>query len=196
MTFTHIAVTGHTKGIGKSIIEMLSPDYKTSGYSRSNGYDLNSSVDDIINDTINCDVLINNAWHNPGQLKLLEAWCHAHKDSPHLVINIGTIGADPFLAQSNKSIEEYINQKKLLNLASWNINVNNYRCKSVMITPGIVDTDYFNGDVPADLKENYTKLQHRRRLITSEEVATTVKFVLDNFKENSFISQVSIINNI
>lgn len=196
MKFQRIAITGHTKGIGKSIAEELSVDHSIVGFSRSNGYDLGTKVHDIIIDSMDCDVFINNAWHNPGQVDLLNKWAHAHQHQPHLIINIGTIGADPFLEKANKFAQDYIDQKKILNWTSWNINVNSYKCKSVIISPGIVDTDYFKGDVPPEMKFNYDKLKERNRVIEPSDVAKTIRFVLDNFRNNSFVSQISIMNNI
>ena len=58
-----LAITGHTKGIGKAIADL----YPNSlGFSRSNGYDISKPEDVklIIETTIemDCDVFVNNAY--------------------------------------------------------------------------------------------------------------------------------------
>ena len=36
-----IAITGHTKGIGQAIYDLLGQEHDVIGYSRSNGYNIN-----------------------------------------------------------------------------------------------------------------------------------------------------------
>ena len=57
-----IALTGHTKGLGKRLFDSLSEKYETIGFSRSNGYDIKSPVDrkKIIKESKDCDIFINN----------------------------------------------------------------------------------------------------------------------------------------
>jgi NADP-dependent 3-hydroxy acid dehydrogenase YdfG len=65
-----------------------------------------------------------------------------------------------------------------------------------MILPGIVETDYFTGDIPPEMKNNYNNLKEKNRVIQPNEVTKTVRFVLDTFSYNSFVSHISIINNV
>ena len=44
-----IAITGHTKGIGKAIADLYSKkNYEVIGLSRSNGYDMSSDQDKML----------------------------------------------------------------------------------------------------------------------------------------------------
>ena len=40
-----IAITGHTKGIGKALYDNLSQQHEVEGYSRSNGFDISNNID-------------------------------------------------------------------------------------------------------------------------------------------------------
>ena len=53
-------VTGHTSGIGKIIYEhFLSKGWEVIGMSRSNGYNIVSNQERVINDSIGCDIFVN-----------------------------------------------------------------------------------------------------------------------------------------
>ena len=41
----NIALTGHSKGLGKALFEFLSQKHEITGFSRSNGYDIKSPFD-------------------------------------------------------------------------------------------------------------------------------------------------------
>ena len=58
-----IAITGHSKGIGKACYNILEKDNEVYGFSRSNGYDITENFNAIVHAVKNCDVFINNAWH-------------------------------------------------------------------------------------------------------------------------------------
>ena len=88
---TLYAITGHTAGIGKCIYNRLFPSVM--GYSLTTGYDITSAFDRrrIINESINCDVFINNAPAGFGQtllfLELFQLW----KNEPtKTIINVGS----------------------------------------------------------------------------------------------------------
>lgn len=84
------AITGHTKGIGKCAFERLSPNVL--GFSKSTGYDITNYTDRkrIIDESINCEIFINNATDGFGQtllfLDLFEAWKNTNKT----IINVGS----------------------------------------------------------------------------------------------------------
>ena len=66
-----IAITGHTKGIGKAIANLY-PDYI--GFSRSNDFDIGNPdcVNRIVELSKNCDIFVNNAYHGTTQTTIFE----------------------------------------------------------------------------------------------------------------------------
>lgn len=86
----NIAITGHTRGIGKRAFERLRPNII--GFSRSTGYDITNFSDRkrIIQESSDCNLFINNATDGFGQtllfLELFEAWRYCNKT----VINVGS----------------------------------------------------------------------------------------------------------
>ena len=83
-----LAITGHTKGIGKAIADLY-PDHI--GFSRSNGYDISvsSHLEKILTESQDCDVFINNAYCDNAQTKVFnmiyELW---RNDSNKTIVNI------------------------------------------------------------------------------------------------------------
>lgn len=76
-----VAITGHTTGIGKQLFDYFSrKNAEVVGMSRSNGYDLETSVDQIIENAKDCDIFINNAYRDDKQLELLNGlYKHVHR---------------------------------------------------------------------------------------------------------------------
>ena len=71
-----IAITGHTRGIGKALTERLDQDnYEVKGFSQSTGYNLmrTSTVKKVVNECLewDADVLVNNAYVPDNQVRLL-----------------------------------------------------------------------------------------------------------------------------
>jgi NADP-dependent 3-hydroxy acid dehydrogenase YdfG len=56
-----IAITGHTSGFGKYITQELEKEHEVIGFSKTNGYNLNTDVKNIIAECRDVDILINNA---------------------------------------------------------------------------------------------------------------------------------------
>ena len=84
-------VTGHTSGIGKAIFEHFqSKGYEVIGLSRSNGYDISTEQDRILELANGCDIFVNNAYHDTCQLALLEKL----KTSVKNMIVVGSVAAD------------------------------------------------------------------------------------------------------
>ena len=76
-----VAITGHTSGIGKELYKYFSKkNAEVIGMGRSNGYDLETSVDRIIENAKDCDIFINNAYRDDKQLELLNGlYKHVHR---------------------------------------------------------------------------------------------------------------------
>lgn len=84
-----IAITGHTKGIGKALAtEAKLKDYEVKGLSRSTGHDI--TLTSIIDEIKDCDVFINNAYAPYYQTQILKdiikEWQHQDK----LIVNISS----------------------------------------------------------------------------------------------------------
>jgi NADP-dependent 3-hydroxy acid dehydrogenase YdfG len=145
-----IAITGHTKGIGKATIDLLTSNgYEVIGFSRQNGWDFNdpSTRKDFISELKkgNYDCFINNAYPHKYyqnmegffQVELLnQAWLLWEKDSSKTIIVIGSNNADngknyfhPFSIHK-RALDETC--KQLRNTRSWPHIIN--------IKPSYVDT--------------------------------------------------------
>ena len=159
-----IAVTGHTKGIGKAIADLYKEqENEVIGFSRSTGYDISSveTINNIITQSIDCDVFINNAYHDFAQCDLLEGIFDKWKDDPNkTIVNIISrakygLGKAKFYGQTK--IELYTKAKKMM--------FSDKRCRIININPGYVRTDMV---AHIDVK-----------MLTTEQLANMIKWCLD-----------------
>ena len=118
-----IAITGHTRGIGKRAFDRLSPN--VIGFSKSTGYDIRNSADRkrIIEESSNCNIFINNATDGFGQtllfLELFEAWKHTDKT----IINVGSrIAEVRVLSEKNQHLIKYQAEKLIVKEMSDRVN--------------------------------------------------------------------------
>lgn len=71
-----IAITGHTRGIGKYLFEYYTKkDHDVIGMSRSNGYDIKHNLDKIIDRSTEVDLFINNASCDNAQVNIVKSLC-------------------------------------------------------------------------------------------------------------------------
>jgi NADP-dependent 3-hydroxy acid dehydrogenase YdfG len=160
-----LAITGHTKGIGKAIADL----YPNSlGFSRSNGYDISKPEDVklIIETTIemDCDVFVNNAYHGTAQTTifegLLKQWI---TDPSKTIVNINsrTIYNGP-------NQRQYTADKKLLRSSAVNaIRDIDRKCRVININPGYIKTDM-------------TQAVHEKfNMLSPEQMADMIKWCLD-----------------
>jgi hypothetical protein len=136
-----IAITGHTKGIGKSLFEELTYEgYEVHGFSRSNGYDISdkSSCDRIIEETKDFDVFINNAFDYFGQTYILESILNYWGGTNKIIINVNSKSI--FSKKIPSSMIKYVEEKnKQLNLCQQRIL--KATPQLVNLTLGLVDTE-------------------------------------------------------
>jgi len=160
-----IAVTGHTRGIGKAIAELYYTD-EVLGFSKSNGYDLTdiAAIDRIVAESLDCDVFVNNAYNGTAQTtifeKLLDHW---NLDSSKTIVNMNsrTIYNGP-------NQRQYTSDKKLLRSSAVNaIRDVNRKCRVININPGYIKTD---------MTQN---VHHKFNMLTPEQLASMVKWCLD-----------------
>ena len=88
-----IGITGHTKGIGKTLFESLCDEKREIfGYSRSNGWDITKDIKRIYEDAREHDLFINNA-----QSQYYQAQLHSYfyrEGYEGRMISIGSMGSE------------------------------------------------------------------------------------------------------
>ncbi len=158
-----VAITGHTKGIGRAIADLYYTD-EIMGFSRSNGYDISdpSTLNRIISASKDCDIFINNAYHDFAQCDLLEKIFELWKDDPSkTIVNIIS------RAKYGSGKAKFYGQTKMeLYSKAKNIMFGNKRCRIINISPGYVRTDMVSHVTDTNM-------------LTPEQLATMIKWCLD-----------------
>jgi len=130
-----LAITGHTKGIGKAIADLY-PDHI--GFSRSNGYDISvkASRKQIVHESINSDIFINNAVIDHYQTDMFMDIFNVWKHNPNkTIVNINSRAK--YLSGTDN---DYWNAKvKLFEQVAKNLF--SRRCRIININPGYVMTE-------------------------------------------------------
>ena len=175
-----IAITGHSKGIGKACYDILEKDNEVHGFSRSNGYDITENFNAIVHAVKNCDVFINNAWHNYIQIDLLNAIFNKWKDNENkTIVNISSLSKYPGLSGNQTG---YSATKDALSHQAFLLMFKTDRkCRMININPGFVDTDMISG-IPGI--ENKNK-------ITANECADAIVWAI-NQPQHIEIGELSI----
>jgi len=179
-----IAIVGHTKGIGKAIAKLYeSKKYEVIGLSRSNGYDLITEQEKIMDKIDECGYVVLNAHAGRGQLNLLKRIYGLHLfDRKKIAVITSTSGTtagkdddintDTYInyCECKKELIEYINelQQEIMDKP---LNVYD-------VCPDTVDTDMSKG-----LWEEWPKLE-------SSEVAEAVRYCFEStFNINKIVIQ-------
>jgi nucleoside-diphosphate-sugar epimerase len=201
MTFKRIAITGHTSGIGKGLYDhFLSKGFSVKGFSLDNGFDISTreNIDRIVELTRDCDLFFNNAYHHYQQVEIARLWQQQHWSDNHFIINISSMAAEPLanIPEEFPWLEEYGKEKYALNKISWDINHSGSKCKSIIVMPGIVQTNFYN---PYDTEENnglelYNKVTETNSIITVDDLVKTVELILQSINGRNFISSITVLN--
>jgi len=129
-----IAITGHTKGIGKAIYDYFEKNNEVYGFSRSNGYNIADkfSREKIVETAKEFDIFINNAYndYDGSQLAMLIEMNSVWKDTDKMIINISSryTNADNRYSITKKQLNVFCEKNLYNKLYILNIN------------PGLVDT--------------------------------------------------------
>ena len=179
-----IAIVGHTRGIGKAIADLYrKKNYTVVGLSSSNGYDLQCSQVEIMEQLDDCQLIVLNAYVGRGQMTLLKRiYGKFVFEDKKVVVITSTSGTpagedeellDPEYTEyckNKKTLIEYIEQlqQELLN-----------KPLSVYdVCPDVVDTDMTKG-----LWEDLPKLK-------VDEVAEAVRYCFEStFNVNKIVIQ-------
>lgn len=134
-----LAVTGHTSGLGKSIVDYaISCNHSVKCFSRSNGYNITVDADRlrIISEIADCDVFINNAYDRYGQLDLLYDVYNNWKHDNKLILSVGSIASNAAEWRLRPCL--YSTIKKALDVATYQLVNSHDRqgCKLMIFKPG------------------------------------------------------------
>ena len=142
-----IAVTGHSAGIGQALTKIYTEqDHEVIGLSRRNGYNIRS-LPKVAGMIEPCDMFINNAQIGYAQTELLfEVW-RRWQGQQKYIINISTQMTDMVLPPKEEW-DEYIIQKKALELANQLLENRNPWPRLLLIRPGGIATQ--PGQTPPD----------------------------------------------
>lgn len=134
-----VAITGGTAGIGLALAKMFEANgHEVLALSRRNGYNIRSlpKVAGVID---SCDMFINNAQAGFAQTELLfEVW-RRWEGQQKTIVNISTQMTDMKLPPK-KEWDEYLVQKKALEIAEDLLTERNVWPKQIMIRPGSIAT--------------------------------------------------------
>lgn len=137
-----VAITGHTRGIGRAVAQAFSDmGYEIIGFSRGTGYSLPEKIDSVVEQSSDCDIFINNVYtpeHN-SQLDLLYRMVDAWRDTNRIIVNIGSRAGENYI---RGEINRYAVAKHAQDSACEQIfNRPDQRPKVINIRPGYVDTE-------------------------------------------------------
>lgn len=120
-----IALTGHTKGIGAAVKQILEDQgHEVVGFSRTNGYNV-MRPKNIVKDAADCDIFINNAWMPDAQPRLMYLMYEEWATQPKHIINISSTAGDypDFFGMFGfNSWVPYVSDKQRLDEASYNLS--------------------------------------------------------------------------
>lgn len=134
-----IAITGHSAGIGQALARLFETNgHEIIGLSRRNGYNIRS-IPKIAGMIEPCDMFINNAQVGFAQTELLfEIW-RRWEGQEKTIVNISTQMTD-MIVPPKPEWDEYIIQKKALELAEELLTERNVWPRQIMIRPGAIAT--------------------------------------------------------
>lgn len=183
-----IAVIGHTRGIGKAIADLYrNRNYQVVGLSRTNGYDLISNQEEIMEKIQDCGLVVLNAHAGRGQLNLLKRIYGRHSfNNMKVAVITSTSGTDEgqdfnaFESWNKFEYVQYCESKK--ELMEYIVELQDELISKPLsvydVCPDVVDTDMTKG-----LWEDLPKLQ-------AKEVAEAVRYCFDaTFNVNKIVIQ-------
>mgnify|MGYP006404120941 FL=1 len=182
-----IAIIGHTKGIGKAIADLYKKKkYRVIGMSSSNGYDLQCSQIEIMEQLDDCPLVVINAYVGGGQMTLLKRiygkYLFENKKVAVITSTSGTpIGEDEDL-QNPEYIDYCKNKKNLIGyIEELQQELLNKPLSVYDVCPDVVDTDMTKG-----LWEDLPKLK-------AVEVAEAVRYCFEStFNVNKIVMQKNV----
>ena len=179
-----IAIIGHTRGIGKAIADLYKKKkYQVIGLSSSNGYDLQCSQVEIMEQLDDCELIVLNAYVGRGQMNLLKRIYGKFVFEDKKVVVITSTSGTPIGADEEMLDPEYVeyckNKKTLIEyIEQLQQELLNKPLSVYDVCPDVVDTDMTKG-----LWEDLPKLK-------ADEVAEAVRYCFEStFNVNKIVIQ-------
>jgi hypothetical protein len=93
-------------------------------------------------------------------------------------------------------LTSYGEEKYAINKTSWEINHTGSKCKSIVIMPGVVQTNFYNPYDTVDQNglELYNKIIETNSIITVDDLVATVDLLLKSINGRNFISSMTVLN--
>lgn len=134
-----IAITGHSAGIGQALAKQFENNgHEIVGLSRRNGYNIRS-LPKVAGMIEPCDMFVNNAQVGYAQTELLfEVW-RRWQGQQKYIVNVSTRMTD-MLLPPKEEWDEYIIQKKALELANQLLENRNSWPRLLLVRPGGIAT--------------------------------------------------------
>jgi len=160
-----ISITGHSKGIGKACYDLLSKEHQVEGYSRSNGFDIETKHQLIVRAIQDSDVFINNAWSGFYQVNLLNSVFEMWKDDESkTIVNVSSLSKYPGVSGNTGG---YSATKAALSHQAFLLMFKtNRKCRIININPGYVKTDMVAG-------------VQGKNMLMPEEVAESISWAIN-----------------
>ena len=182
-----IAIIGHTRGIGKAIADLYrKKKYTVVGLSSSNGYDLQCSQVEIMEQLDDCRLIVLNAYVGRGQMTLLKRIYGKYLFEDKKVVVITSTSGTPIGADEELHNAEYVdyckNKKTLIGyIEELQQELLNKPLSVYDVCPDVVDTDMTKG-----LWEDLPKLK-------ADEVAEAVRYCFEStFNVNKIVMQKNV----
>ena len=184
-----VGITGHTKGIGRATHDLLkSKGYHVLGFSRSNGYDIASNFELVLENVLNknLDVLINNAYANRHQTNLLKRTYDAWKFQDKLLVNIGSAASlipKDHLDYNMEYASDKREQRNFCAEENFLYSKKNFNIVKCCLTN--INCDY----VSTDFKSKHDKRKYPN--LSPNDVANAILFAIDSFNKKICIREIN-----
>lgn len=161
-----IAITGHSKGIGKALFNKLSEQHEVDGFSRSNGFDI-TDPNLIIRAVKKHDVFVNNAHQDIAQVTILNMlWEKWKYDETKTIVNMVSMSKYPGLSGNETGYSAHkaalFHQAFLLMFAD-----RERKCRMINVNPGYVETDMT------------AHVQGKTNMLSPEECAEPIAYAIN-----------------
>ncbi len=103
-----IFITGHTRGIGKAIFDLYKDkNFYCYGVSKSTGMDVDKDCDLIVQQMLNFDYIVLNAYEKDSQLRMLQMIVERYQNDPKKIAVITSTSGTPAGMDSSLKQQEY-----------------------------------------------------------------------------------------